>query len=92
MIGTHLAVTVVLLCCLAVPSDAAAYLDPGTGSAVIQLVVAGVMGGLFVIKMYWHKLTSFFSGSAAADASVTETAADEARETSEALITDDERE
>ena len=47
------------------PNDADAYLDPGTGSAVIQMVVAGVMGALFLTKLYWQKLLAFFGmGSA----------------------------
>ena len=41
--------------------DAFAYLDPGTGSIIIQGVIAAVVGGLVVIKVYWYKLKSFFS-------------------------------
>jgi len=50
--------SIMALCLLGVlaPSTAYAYLDPGTGSAVIQMVVAGVLGALFVMKMYWRKL------------------------------------
>lgn len=33
-----------------------AYLDPGTGSLVIQLVLGGVVGVLAIVKLYWHKL------------------------------------
>ena len=51
--------------------DAHAYLDPGTGSAVIQMVVAGVMGALFVIKMYWRKLMAIFSTSSGSSAGST---------------------
>jgi len=54
----------VLLLCVGIAGEALAYLDPGTGSAVIQMVVAGVMGALFVMKMYWRKLVTFFSGGA----------------------------
>ena len=46
------------------PGEAHAYLDPGTGSAVIQMVVAVAMGSLFVIKTYWRKIVSMFNGSA----------------------------
>ena len=58
--------------------DAHAYLDPGTGSAVIQMVVAGVMGALFVIKMYRRKLKGYFGGSPADGASTSGSVADEA--------------
>ncbi len=37
---------------------ASAYLDPGTGSYVFQIMIAGLVGGLFAIKMYWKKLVS----------------------------------
>lgn len=34
------------------PNTAHAYLDPGTGSMVLQVVVAGVLGALFTFKSY----------------------------------------
>jgi len=37
-----------------------AYLDPGTGSMVIQAVIAGVVGALAVGRLYWYKLRSLF--------------------------------
>jgi len=37
-----------------------AYLDPGTGSYILQLVIAGILGGLFAVKMFWVKVKSFF--------------------------------
>ena len=39
-----------------------AYLDPGTGSIIIQAVVGGVLGGMLVIKLFWKKILSFFNG------------------------------
>jgi hypothetical protein len=38
-----------------------AYLDPGSGSFLIQLLVAALLGGLFLLRTYWRKITSFFS-------------------------------
>lgn len=37
-----------------------AYLDPGTGSYILQLVIAGILGVLFAVKMFWVKVKSFF--------------------------------
>ena len=37
-------------------SNAYAYLDPGTGSLIIQSTIAAITGGLFILKTYWHKL------------------------------------
>jgi hypothetical protein len=42
-------------------SDSYAYLDPGTGSYVLQMVIAGIVSGLFAIKMFWRKIVEFFS-------------------------------
>jgi len=41
--------------------NAFAYLDPGTGSFVLQMLIAGVLGGLFVIKTYWRKIKIFIN-------------------------------
>tara|TARA_B110000003_G_C16230976_1_gene371189 strand:- start:337 stop:531 length:195 start_codon:yes stop_codon:yes gene_type:complete len=38
-----------------------AYLDMGTGSYVIQAILAGVFTSIYFIKLYWLKLTHFFS-------------------------------
>ena len=46
--------------------EAYAYLDPGTGSYILQLIIAGLLGGLFALKMFWGKVKNFcvnlFSG------------------------------
>lgn len=39
-----------------------AYLDPGTGSFVIQTLLAALFGGLFVLKSYWVRIKSWFYG------------------------------
>ncbi|MCJ7655183.1 MAG: hypothetical protein MUO97_07820 [Dehalococcoidia bacterium] len=41
--------------------NAFAYLDPGTGSYIFQVMVAFVIGGLYTIKKYWQKIKNFFS-------------------------------
>ena len=45
---------------LVLPSTAHAYLDPGTGSYVVQLLVGGVLGGLFALGMFWRRVVGFF--------------------------------
>ncbi len=39
-----------------------AYLDPGTGSMILQLLLGGVAGALMVGKLYYQKIRSFFAG------------------------------
>lgn len=36
------------------------YIDMGTGSLVIQVLIASFVGGLFMLKMYWRKVKVFF--------------------------------
>ena len=36
------------------------YIDPGTGSYVIQMLLAALFGALFAIKVFWTRLKSFF--------------------------------
>ncbi len=40
-----------------------AYLDPGTGSIILQSLVAGFFGALLVLKIYWGKIKGFFRGN-----------------------------
>ncbi len=58
--------TGIVLGCL-VCEPAFAYLDPGTGSILIQGLIAAIAGGLFAIKAYWHRLKGFFSKSSRDD-------------------------
>ena len=36
-----------------------AYLDPGTGSMILQLLIGGVAGALVVGKLYYVKIKTF---------------------------------
>jgi hypothetical protein len=40
-----------------------AYLDPGTGSFVIQALVAAAAGLAVTLKLYWFRIKGFFGGS-----------------------------
>jgi len=44
---------------LILSQNAFAYLDPGTGSYVFQVLVAALIGGLFTIKIFWQKIKNF---------------------------------
>ncbi len=59
-----------LICVLGWAPDAQAYFDPGTGSMVLQLLMASVLGFIFTLKTYWGKLKSSiknFIGKKSAD-------------------------
>lgn len=51
-----------LILTLAATEPAYAYLDPGTGSILLQGLIASVAAGLVVIKLYWHKVKAFLFG------------------------------
>jgi len=46
------------------PAQAQAYLDPGTGSIILQGLIAGIAVAWFTIKTYWYKLASLFGKKA----------------------------
>ena len=43
------------------PDSAYAYLDPGTGSMILQLVIAGALGALFTLKNFFRNIKAFTS-------------------------------
>ena len=44
--------------------QAAAYLDPGTGSMILQGVIAGIAVAGFTIKNYWYRIRAWFGKEA----------------------------
>ena len=54
----HGMAVVVLIVCAVEP--AYAYLDPGTGSILLQAVLATVAGALVSLKLYGQKIRIFF--------------------------------
>lgn len=47
-----------LLLALARPAEA--YLDPGTGSIVLQAVIATIAAAAVAVRLYWTRLKSLF--------------------------------
>lgn len=35
------------------------YIDPGSGSMLFQLLIAGVLGALYSIKVFWVRIKAF---------------------------------
>ncbi len=38
-----------------------AYIDPGTGSYLLQLLIAGIVGAAFAVKVFWQNITAAFA-------------------------------
>lgn len=62
MTSRRLAPVFVFSLLLFFPARAQAYVDPGTGSYVLQLLIAGLLGALFALKVFWYKIVRFFKG------------------------------
>ena len=45
---------------LMLPQTAYSYLDPGTGSYVLQVLLAAFVGIAFTAKIYWAKIKMIF--------------------------------
>ena len=55
-----------------------AYIDPGSGSAIMSAIIGIFVAGGMFIKTYWYKLKAFFSGSKRNDDENTDSQDDQA--------------
>ena len=37
-----------------------AYLDPASGSMMLQMILGGIAGLALAVKLFWHRLLGFF--------------------------------
>lgn len=51
----------VALFILASPDTAHAYLDPGTGSYFLQILLAALLGAAFAVKSFWRNIKSYIA-------------------------------
>ena len=49
---------IVLLLLVIGERPAQAYIDPGTASYVFQVVAGAVLGAVFLVRTYWHRLVT----------------------------------
>ncbi len=54
------------------PSVSFAYIDPGSGSAIMSAIIGFFVAIGLVIKTFWYKIKSFFTGKKPEDHSETE--------------------
>jgi len=47
-----------ILALVAMPAHA--YLDPGTGSMLLQVILGGLAAVGVAMKMFWHRIVAFF--------------------------------
>lgn len=51
--------SIFLVLCLMPPRRVHAYVDPGSGSYILQLLVATLFGALFAVRVFWAKIKGF---------------------------------
>ena len=52
---------IVTMLLLAFSGEACAYIDWGTGSFLIQMAIAGLVGASFAVKVFWKQIRTFFA-------------------------------
>ena len=57
--SSAISLSIFVVLSILLPSKAYAYFDPGTGSMILQGLIAGLMGVLFTIKTYWTRIKNF---------------------------------
>ena len=55
------AIIIFCLFSLVFPRASYAYLDPGSGSYFLQIIIGVFLGAAFTIKLYWRRILAFFS-------------------------------
>jgi hypothetical protein len=61
MIKSNRTIVIVFFVLLIGTEPAWAYLDPGTGSLILQSLIAGIAGALVVGRLYWAQLKNFLA-------------------------------
>jgi hypothetical protein len=54
---------VIALLLILTARSAQAYLDPASGSMILQIIVAAVAAVLITFKAFWHKIRGMLGGS-----------------------------
>ena len=49
----------IVLAAVLVPVPVFAYLDPGTGSMLLQVILGGVAALAVAVKLFWYRIIAF---------------------------------
>ncbi len=50
---------IILVLTAVAPATALAYLDPGTGSMLLQVVLGGIAAVAVALKLFWYRIIAF---------------------------------
>jgi len=62
---------------ITIATPAMAYIDPGSGSAIMSAVIGFFVAVGLAVKTYWYKIKSFFSGKKGDEAAKTDKSSDQ---------------
>lgn len=54
-------ISMALVGCIVLAEPSHAYLDPGTGSIILQSLLAGIAVTIGMLRLYWHRCKAFLS-------------------------------
>ena len=50
-----------MLMAVLVPRPSHAYLDPTSGSILLQVLLGGLAGAALALRLFWHRIVGWFS-------------------------------
>lgn len=59
--------TTITLLALVLCGNAQAYLDPGAGSMLLQVILGGAAAVGVALKLYWHRILAIFGKGSDSD-------------------------
>lgn len=65
-----------LVALFSVSAPALAYIDPGSGSAIMSAIIGFIVAVSMAVKSYWYKIKSLFTGNDTSSAPEDSDAAD----------------
>jgi hypothetical protein len=57
--GMNALLAILAFLIVSAPHPAWAYLDPGSGSMLLQVLLGGIAGAVVLVRIYWRRLMAF---------------------------------
>lgn len=61
-LGLNSKFLIILICSLCAAQNAWAYIDPSTGGMLVQLLLGGLAGALYFVKLYYATIKAKIKG------------------------------
>jgi hypothetical protein len=57
----RLSIILFALVLVLVPASSHAYLDPGTGSYILQIVIGVLLAAALAVRAFWHRIKTYLA-------------------------------